>query len=99
MLRLPTNCNVLNLAHLRVAGGRYNGALDDGKHCSEALPEQELISEAPPGCINERLVRQFTFYMHIEVLSVGKGNSFKPWNFPQISFPRTSRTFSEPNLR
>ena len=26
-------------------------------------------------------------------------NSFKPWNFPQISFTRTSRTFSEPNLR
>ena len=33
---------------LRVAGDRYNGALDDGKHCSETLPEEHLISEVFP---------------------------------------------------
>ena len=38
----------LNQINLRVAGDRYNGALDDGKHCSEALPEGELISEVLP---------------------------------------------------
>ena len=34
---------ILNTTDLRIAGDRDYGALDNRKHCSETLPEEELI--------------------------------------------------------